>query len=111
MTQYFKSNLSNPDSVYIKYDITENTSGIISTVSQRITPITGSTPPSGSQPITQITFQVISGSVYDSPPRGPLMNTQISRVISSDFLNQFLTCSQEEYDTFINSTFELYKTY
>jgi hypothetical protein len=108
MIQYFKSNPTNPDSVYIKYDVTDNTSGIVSTVAQRkfSFPESGSTPP-----ITQITFQVVSGSIYDNPPNGPLMTMLIAKVTASNFLEFFSTSSQEEYDIFINSTFELYKTY
>ena len=104
MIQYFKSRPENPDSIYMKYDINESYEGSVSTVAIRSSG-------TGSAGGNQITFNVLSGSVNSQPPVGPALNGKIAGIQDPIFLTLFTTSSQEEYDTFINSTFELYKTY
>jgi len=110
MAQYFKSIPSRPDVAFVKYDVPDNISGTISTVIRVVQRSTLDTPLTDPQPIQHIQFYSVSGSINDNPPIGVLMNRQVQRVLSEEFQEQFLTASQEEYDTFINSTFELYKT-
>jgi hypothetical protein len=110
MAQYFKSPPSRSDVSYVKYDVTDNISGTISTVTTVIQRPTLDTPSTDSQPIAHIQVHLVSGSINDNPPIGTIMNKQVQKVLSEEFQQLFLTASQEEYDTFINSTFELYKT-
>jgi len=112
MAQYFKSPPSRPDVAFVKYDVPDNISGTVSTVTTVIQRPTLDTPSTDTdpQPIQHIQFYSVSGSINDNPPIGTLMNRQVQKVLSEEFQQLFLTASQEEYDTFINSTFELYKT-
>jgi hypothetical protein len=110
MAQYFKSNSSRPDVSYVKYDVPDNISGTVSTVVTVVQRPALDTPLTDPQPVQHIQFYLVSGSINDNPPIGTLMSRQIQKVLSEEFQQLFVTASQEEYDTFINSTFELYKT-